>query len=244
MEYGMKRPFLCGLVLAAIFVVLLLVSAVSSQTLPATRDPLKWPFADTSIWNTAIGGNARYAAAGIPAHERIGPEEEIIILTPTAPKVNIMQNNAGWNRGRTRCGSITDKILESGVPIPAEFSTDPGYIGVTPNQSAAILLEDGRTIIQNQPFHRCGPGGPATSQYVFPRVDLYGEAIEGSHGGAGMSAIGGCIRAGELVKGGVLRHALKLILYAKLAYYYRSDEPDGKAGLRILQFLRLTGWVC
>jgi len=199
---------------------------------PTHRDPIQWPFADTSIWNMPIGGGADYVAASIPAHDRIGPEEEIVILTPDAPKVSIRKNTAGWNRELTRCETITSEVLETNVPVPDDFSTDPGYYGLTPNQSAAILLSDGRTIIQNQPFHRCGAGGTATSQYVFPRVDLYGEAIAGSHGGAGMSAIGGCIRSGELVPGATIRHALKLILYAKLAYYYRSDESDGKAGYR------------
>src|SRR3954451_19580309 len=30
---------------------------------PRTRDPLRWPFARTSIWNTPIGTKARYVPA-------------------------------------------------------------------------------------------------------------------------------------------------------------------------------------
>jgi hypothetical protein len=207
-------------------------ASVSLTDFPKTRDPLKWPFSADSFWNTPIGSGARYVAADIPVHDRIQPEEEIIVLTPTAPKVDIVQNNAGWNRNKERCESTTGKIIETNVPIPPDFSTDPGYLGKTPNQSAAILLEDGHTIIQNQPFHRCGPGGVATSGHSAARVDLYGEAIEGSHGGSGLTAIGGSIRSGELTKGGVLRHAIKLTFYAKQAFYYRADEADGKPGYR------------
>src|SRR5437899_1963215 len=40
-----------------------------SVTTPATqaRDPLKWPFASTSIWNMPIGSDAQYEDARIPA---------------------------------------------------------------------------------------------------------------------------------------------------------------------------------
>ena len=211
---------------------LALPATLLAQSFPTSRDPLKWPFADTSIWNVAIGSGAKYVAACIPAHDRIQPEEEIVILTPHAPKVNIMQNNAGWDRDKERCESVTGKIIESNVPVPTAFSTDPGYLGKTPNQSAAFLLEDGHTLIQNQPFHRCGPGGIATSGGSAARADLYGDGVEGSHGGSGLSSLGGSIRSGELGKGGVLRHAIKLTFYARQTFYYRKDEGDGKPGYR------------
>jgi hypothetical protein len=115
-------------------------------------------------------------------HDRTTREEEILILTPAAPLVSIMENTAGWDRTKSRCGTITSRVLETNVPVPVSFSTDPGYDGLTPNMSTAMFLANGHTIIQNQPFHRCAAGGAATSQYTFPRVDLYGEAIAGSPG--------------------------------------------------------------
>jgi hypothetical protein len=36
----------------------------------------------------------------------------------------------------------------------------------TPNASVAILLSGGRTVAQNQLFHRCQAGSYATSQYI------------------------------------------------------------------------------
>src|SRR5439155_705464 len=40
--------------------------------------------------------------------------------------------------------------------------------------------------------------------------DLYGTGETGSHGGSGLSALGGTVRLGELVPGGTIRHSLKL----------------------------------
>src|SRR5204863_5207214 len=48
--------------------------------------------------------------------------------------------------------------------------------------------------------------------------DLYGTGETGSHGGSGLSALGGTVRLGELVPGGTIRHALKLNLDS--ANYY------------------------
>jgi hypothetical protein len=62
---------------------------------------------------------------------------------------------------------------------------------------------------------RCAAGGPVTftAGDIFPDVDLYGDGIMGSHGGSGLSALGGTIRVGELVPGApAIRHALKLEL--------------------------------
>src|SRR3954451_2634857 len=36
-----------------------------TTSVPRTRDPLRWPFARTSIWNTPIGTKARYVPAKI-----------------------------------------------------------------------------------------------------------------------------------------------------------------------------------
>src|SRR5947199_161693 len=43
-----------------------------------------------------------------------------------------------------------------------------------------------------------------------PPCDLYGPGETGSHGGSGLSALGGTVRLGELVPGGTIRHSLKL----------------------------------
>jgi len=187
---------------------------------PATRDPLQWPFATNSIWNMPIGSNAKYTPAGIylPSSSAppLGIDEDIIILTPTAPMVQVWETSAGWT-GSNRCSTLTGKIFYS-VPIPDSFSTDPGYLDTNPNQSAAVLMPDGSSLRQGQPFHRCGVGGKAvtgpTNYFPFPDQDIYGNGILGAHGGTELSSLGGTIRVGELVPGAPpIHHALKLDLW-------------------------------
>jgi hypothetical protein len=181
-----------------------------------------------------IGSNADYAVAGIKPANLIWADEDIIILTPAAPLVPVMEHNAGWNQELIRCESLTGRLLRK-VPVPADFFTDPFplYTGVTPNHACAILLSDYRTLYQSQPFHRCsGNGDSAVTQYDYPSLDIYGDGIAGAHGGSGLSSIGGTIRLGELVSGGNIPHALKLTIYCLENCYYALNEPDGKPGYR------------
>jgi hypothetical protein len=95
------------------------------------------------------------------------------------------------------------------------------------NSSAVFLKSDGRTLIHTQPFARCTAGGYATSMVTFDPVDLYGDGIAGSHGGSGMSAVGGSIRIGELRPGQQgPKHALKVNVYAKQALYKCNTYSD------------------
>lgn len=211
-------------------------SQVDAAEFPTTRDPRKWPFAWDSIWNIPIGDGARYVPADIAPAGAMGMtvDENIIVLEPDAPKTNVVLNTAGWDNQHTRCGSVSGgQAIANNVPIPTDFSTDPGYQGLTPNMAAAVLLEDGSTVMQTQPFHRCGSGGAVTSQYVFASGDIRsGDGVLGAHGGSGMSSLGGAIRVGELVPGGTIRHALKVELDCERLCYYNGGESDGMAGFR------------
>jgi hypothetical protein len=48
--------------------------------------------------------------------------------------------------------------------------------------------------------------------------------IAGAHGASGMSSIGGTVRVGELVPGGVIRHALKVNVFGHRNYHFDSRE--------------------
>jgi hypothetical protein len=193
-------------------------SILQAQTFPTVRDPLKWPFAQNSIWNLPIGSNAVYVPAGIKASAgtKLLPDQDIIIMKPTAPLTNIFYNSIGWSNG-DRC--IPTTTLRQTGTIPTDF-----VIGdeIT-NASTAILMPDGRTVIQNQPFARCKAGGPATSMYYSPDVDIMSSTGEyGSHGGNRLSALGGTIRIGEFTAG-VIRHAMKVNLWSR-QYFYQHKK--------------------
>lgn len=181
---------------------------------------MKWPFAQNSIWNMPIGSGAVYTPAnlaGVPGDDQWAPmpqiDDEKIVLRPNAPKVKVWYSDAGWT-GKNRCGATGGLLTE--VPMPTDL--------VVPhngeNSSAVFLASDGRTLIHMQPFTRCWEGKDATSLVKFNGVDIYGDGIEGSHGGSRMSAIGGSIRVGELRPGQQgPKHALKVNVYAKQALF-------------------------
>ena len=183
---------------------------------PATRDPLKWPFASNSIWNMPIGSGAMYVAANLPATpggDVWSPmplvDNERIVLRPKATLTPVNYSDAGWS-GKNRCNATGGQLAS--VPMPSDYVVSNSNT----NESATFLMPDARTLVQLQPFTRCNAGGPATSYVKFNPVDLYGDGASGAHGGSGLSAFGGSLRVGELRPGSQgPRHALKLILYAK-----------------------------
>ncbi len=186
-----------------------------------------WPFASTSIWNVPIGDGAQLVPAHIAASEQIGnfAEEEVIVLEPGAPMVDLLESHADWDPGRDRCVPEPGGVVVDRVPIPAGFMTEP-ELGATDDNAAAILRPDGRTLHQSQPVVRCA-SGTATTHYRFDDVDLYGDGIVGAHGGSALSALGGTIRLGELVPHGVIRHALKIVIQPRYYHYDSADESPG-----------------
>jgi hypothetical protein len=186
------------------------------------RDPLKQPFASTSIWNMPLGRRARYVPAGLSAtpgeHNRWAGmpfvDEERIVLTPAAPLTPLHYSSAAWS-GADRCKSTGGTVVAA-VPIPPDYVVPHS----TNNNAAAFLLPDRRTIVQTQPLGRCSEGAAGTTFARYANVDLYGDGIRGAHGGSGLSSIGGTIRVGELRPGThAPRHALKVNVYAKEALF-------------------------
>src|SRR6267378_3116948 len=167
----------------------------------AVRDALKQPFTQDSIWNLPIGASASYVWAGIrhATAQAYFTDADVLVLTPSAPATAVFTNYDDWGAG-TRCASSGPALFT--VPIPAGFVIPGNHAGSpdgdTPHAATAILAADGHTIIQTQPFAKC-PGVAPTSHYVFGNEDLYGTGVTGSHGGSGLSALGGTVRLGELV---------------------------------------------
>ncbi|HUB06017.1 MAG TPA: hypothetical protein VMB50_03405 [Myxococcales bacterium] len=197
-----------------------------------TRDPIAQPFASGSIWNTPIGSGAVYVPAAIvpPSQWAIGHDEDVLVLTPTAPLTEVDYSSAGWGNVNDRCTPDSPLQALFTLPLPADFVLD--YTSGTPNACLAGLAQDGHTLIQGQPFARCSDGGPETIEYLssgdpfgpddagVPDEDLYGDGLFGSHGGSSLSALGGSLRVGELRPGGCApRHALKVDLDGAENYY-------------------------
>ncbi len=214
-------------------------SSAEPPVFEGPRDPLLWPYPASSIWNHPRGDAARLVPFPLTTTQRtLAPEEDVLILAPDAPPRDVHLTTAGWDPKQTRCGSATEGVLVPGLPIPEGWTTDPGYFGTTPNQSAAILLADD-TLVELQPFHIC-PDGTPVAQYASSAWrgssiltgGIPGAIGGGSHGGSGLTAFGGTIRLGEWVPGGRIRHALKVTLDGSLlsntdgGYRWPADRAD------------------
>lgn len=181
------------------------------------RDPLLQPFHETSIWNMPIGSDAVYVHAKLepPTAYGMTADEDILILTPDEPLMDVYLNKVQWGKGDRY--EIQGDVLFS-VPIPASFLTPDE--GGTPNAGAAILLPDRRTLLQTQPLTKLGPEY-ATSGSSGNYLDIYGEGRAGAHGGTGLSAIGGTLRIHELTPtSGPIKHVMKINLFVKKNIYY------------------------
>ena len=190
---------------------------------PGTRNALQWPFASSSIWNMPIGTGAVYVASGL--HFTTTPnsteywydmpqsDHERIVLAPSAPLTDVYISNVGWSGG-DRC--VQQGALFFQAPLPA------GYVvpNSTDNNGAAILLADGLTVVQTQPFTKCSGYTYATTMQVPWSLAIWeyniqtGDGRLGAHGGSSLSTLGGTIRLGELRPGTQMRHALKINVYS------------------------------
>lgn len=209
--------------LAAILaVVVLIVAGVvlvrrGGGDFPGSRDPRRWPFAASSIWNVPVGVDARLVPAGLVPADAYGPEENVLVLSPDAPLRPVLRGLDFGPSNEARCNHDGEVLYE--LPIPEGFTTvGPGGLddGGTPNAAAAVLGRDGRTLTQTQPLAVCGPSGQVTTVFEKASSDLFGDGIEGAQGGSGMSSMGGTLRLGELTRDNPhVRHALKITVDAR-----------------------------
>lgn len=186
---------------------------------PGTRDKRLWPFAVDSIWNMPIGTGAVYVPAGIGPAKWFTVDNEFFVFPEPTDPVRPFFTNGVWGTGR--CAAAT---YEYSINLPDDFVVDDASPPWTPNNVAAILSLDGRTLKQMNPVSRCEAGGPLTAGWMAPDQDIYGPGILGGHGGSGMSSIGGSVRRGELIGPAPIRHALKVNLWG---HRWLSSESGG-----------------
>ena len=186
-----------------------------------TRDPWLWPFSSDSIWNTPLGSGAVLVPAGLNSNGGVAIDPEILARTsPGAPQRQIFAP-AGWE---TREGG---NQLVGSASFNDDLVVPDARKHWTPNFSAAVLQPDGFTIENLGPICRPREGSPVWA-YRFPTTDLRGDGITGSHGGSGLSALGGSIRRGELLGEQPIRHAIKVNIFCEKFTYFGKE----RAGFR------------
>ncbi|MBD2410004.1 hypothetical protein FACHB389_36195 [Nostoc calcicola FACHB-389] len=196
-------------------------SPTCSQTV--TRDKFLWPFSSKSPWNMPIGSKARYIRANIERAENIGIDEEYFYkINPKNPLRPVYAPGA-WGQGR--CTGTQSMNIYLPIPDTLIIPDATQYPYYTPNNASAFLMPDGKTLVQLEPLTRCQKGGSIYGWRYFPDINIYGDGIGGAHFGSGLSSIGGSIRKGELTNNQPIRHALKVLLWAKKYLYYTNSIP-------------------
>ncbi|HEX8914164.1 MAG TPA: hypothetical protein VF796_17580, partial [Humisphaera sp.] len=204
---------------AAVGAFVVLFAAAAAPAGEAPRDPWLRPFAATSIWNTPVGSGATYVPAGLAAAKTIGIDAEILVRVPAGSPEKPLLAPKGWE---TRAGGTT---VVGGLPVPHGLVVPDARKWHTPNNCAAFLLPDGKTVRHVGVLCRPEAGGPVYGYPFNPDSDLHGDGAHGSHGGSGLSALGGSVRLGELTSAEPIRHALKVDLFCKKYAYHGPDRP-------------------
>ncbi|UYZ64951.1 RICIN domain-containing protein [Hymenobacter weizhouensis] len=215
----MKKPLLA------------LAGCLAMFSAQAQRDPLKWPYARTSVWNMPLHTSAQYTPAGIKAATDwgFGDDDIHIIARPTAPRRNVYKlvrdNDRYWTN---RCERAAGNPVAFSAPIPADYT----YTHPTHNNIFAVFT-DNTHVVEALPMQYCTDIGQWTAMWPSNVEDVTGDGLfSGGHGASHLSALGGTIRVGELRPGSEIRHALKILVDCGQYAYYRASEPDGKPGYR------------
>jgi hypothetical protein len=194
-------------------------TSLNTATTSTTRDIYKWPFSKYSIWNMPVGTGAQLVDANIadPTDRLLYSDGDVIVLDPNAPQrqVQAVTGDLFWDKNvdqlSYRCnpngGTLGTVLIPNGFVTTRE--------GATPNAAGALLRPDKMSILDTQPFSACS-NGAYTSAYWNDVIQLNSDGAYGSHGGSGLSALGGTIRNHELAanypRDGI-KHALKMVLY-------------------------------
>ncbi len=153
---------------------------------PASRDPLQWPYASGSIWNTPIGSNAEYVPQPIdPDHTRgIHVDAVVTVMRPQAELMDVYGTQYAWQDGAnptTRCEKWSNTV-HLRLPIPTSYVTV--FSSSRANNPGAVLLPDGKTLKHPYCFQVCAggyamdglrrPGGEIIDElYNAPESDIY-----------------------------------------------------------------------
>ncbi|WP_199317056.1 hypothetical protein [Chroococcidiopsis sp [FACHB-1243]] len=196
-----------------------------SDEFPKTRNLWHQPFHRCSIWNMPIGADARYVPANFEAANHLGIDREYFYRLKDSDPLQAVLSPGSFGPGRCTGKQIS---MNLSLPIPNNLIVPDAtsYPYSTPNNAAAFLMPDGRTIEQLEPLARCSAGGDIYGwRNPWGGVDIKGDGIKGTHFGSGLSAIGGSIRRGELTGDEPIRHAIKVLVWGKKYLHYSKSMP-------------------
>lgn len=180
-----------------------------------TRDPMLWPFAADSIWNMPIGSGAVYLPLNMTApNDGFGTDEVYLQFVPDTPLRPLVDRGYWWPW--TSGTSVPGTSTGVSVRVPDAWVLPPPAPDEQPNRASAALLTDNATAQEWQYTVRPAAGSNI-SMFQSPRAtfSLTGSGQSGSvgsHGGSGLTCIGGTIRAGELTGPDPIRHALAVTM--------------------------------
>lgn len=218
---------LIKLALAAIGI----IGITCDPSIVQARDKYQQPFSTTSIWNTPIGSKAKYVDIYIGS-KGVGVDTDWFITTKASDPAVPTYMIPTWGQGRCT-GTIPQQqgqwhpAASQPLKVPYDRIIPDARPGWTPNNSSAFLKPDGKTLVEFNGTARCVPGGPLYGNW-FGEHDVYGDGIDGGHGGSGMSSIGGSIRKGELLNNKPIPHALKIVLWGNWLHYNRNSATPGR----------------
>jgi hypothetical protein len=160
-------------------------------------------------------------------------DESETVYGPSSPQLPVTTNTVAWSGGPTQRCDATQASIGVHLPVPAN-ALFMDYLNTTPNSCGDVLEVDRQTLWPSQPMQICTEGGPITTEYLFPATSIFGTDPSGSHGGSGLSSIGGTIKYNELIPGNspivngvgdVIRHALGLATQSAFSAFGQGLWP-------------------
>jgi hypothetical protein len=195
---------------------------IQAATAGAIRDCLRQPYPSPDVWNIPIGASAIYSAANLAA--ATGSDLHLshiaVLMDPTQPSTPVNQQATPVS-GQTNCQAASPIVTLGHEPVNPQLSI-PG--GSTNNYGVTFVHADGHTVDEAEAFASCvAANGYVTmknfNHYTNASSDLnllsastVNGPATGSTGAAQTPISAGVIRIGELVPGGVIPHALQIIL--------------------------------
>ncbi|MFN8036758.1 MAG: hypothetical protein U0V73_12560, partial [Acidimicrobiia bacterium] len=178
------------------------------------RDPFEWPFASTSPWNTPIGSGARFAGPNDPMTAALHAEAPYVNAAAYSFPVYL----AGPGDPLTTVSSTHETTR---IRMPAVTRAAPG------TDAAWIVVDPARQWVDEAWLARRTATGWRAGETA--RNALTGSGVDDGTRAAGVSALGGLIRAWEL-QARSIRHALAFALdgrQIRRGWVWPANREDG-----------------